>query len=84
MYGGRPVAHSADADPSNPPLGILDPPGVSRAAGFLAAVSFDQLWNVVGAELGAREEFLDHHRDLQRFYGQAASAGHAVVKAVWA
>jgi uncharacterized protein DUF1877 len=84
VYGGRPVAHTADADPSNPPLAILDPLGVSRAADFLAAVSFDRLWNVAGAKLGPREEFLDHHRDLQRFYGQAASAGHAVIKAVWA
>jgi hypothetical protein len=92
IYGGRPVAHSADADPSNPPLMILEPPGVSRAADFLATVSFDELWNVAGAKLGGwvggeaqvRQEFLDIHRDLQEFYGRAASAGHAVVKAVWA
>ncbi|QIY99178.1 DUF1877 family protein [Streptomyces sp. S1D4-11] len=92
IYGGRPVAHSADAAPSNPPLMILEPPGVSQAADFLATVSFDELWNVAGAKLGgrgrevaqARQEFLDHHRDLQGFYGRAASAGHAVVKAVWA
>ncbi len=92
IYGGRPVAHSADADPSNPPLGILEPPGVSQAAGFLASVSFDELWNVAGAELvwsgwdeaQVRQEFLDHHRHLQGFYGQAAAAGHAVVRAVWA
>jgi hypothetical protein len=92
IYGGRPVPHSADADPSNPPLMLLEPPGVSQAADFLAAVSFDQLWNVAGAriigpgwdEAQARQEFLNYHRDLQGFYGRAASAGHAVVKAVWA
>ncbi|WP_431989743.1 DUF1877 family protein [Streptomyces albogriseolus] len=92
IYGGRPVPHSADADPSNPPLMLLEPPEVSQAADFLAAVSFDQLWNVARArimgpgwdEAQARQEFLSCHRDLQRFYGRAASAGHAVVKAVWA
>ncbi|PNE40237.1 DUF1877 family protein [Streptomyces noursei] len=92
IYGGRPVAHSADADPSNPPLGILEPSGVSQAAGFLASVSFDELWNVASAkpvwsggdEAQVRREFLDHHRDLQGFYGRAAAAGHAVIRAVWA
>ncbi|MGW9045171.1 DUF1877 family protein [Streptomyces lydicus] len=92
IYGGRPVAHSADADPSDPPLGILDPPGVSQAADFLASVSFDELWNVAGAQLvwsgwdeaPVRQEFLDHHRHLRDFYGRAATAGHAVVRAVWA
>ncbi|MEU6865026.1 DUF1877 family protein [Streptomyces sp. NPDC046876] len=92
IYGGRPVAHSADADPSDPPLMILEPPGVSQAADFLAAVSFDDLWNVAGAkftrrgwdEAQARQELLDHHRSLRGLYGRAASAGHAVVKAVWA
>ncbi|MFD8549496.1 DUF1877 family protein [Streptomyces sp. NPDC059649] len=92
IYGGRPVAHSADADPSNPPLGILEPSEVSQAAGFLARVSFDELWNVAGAKLvwpgsdeaQVRQEFLDHHQHLQAFYGQAATAGHAVVRVVWA
>ena len=92
IYGGRPVAHGADADPSNPPLGILEPPGVSQAAGFLASVSFDELWNVASAErvwsgrdeAQVRREFLDYHRRLQGFYGRAATAGHTVVRAVWA
>ncbi|MFD5735050.1 DUF1877 family protein [Streptomyces sioyaensis] len=92
IYGGRPVAHSADADPSNPPMMILDPPGVSQAADFLARASFDELWNAASAKLAgwgqdeaqARQEYLDHHRDLQRLYGRAAAAGHSVVKAVWA
>ncbi|MGW3356099.1 DUF1877 family protein [Streptomyces bungoensis] len=92
IYGGRPVAHSAGADTSNPPLMILEPLGVSQAADFLARVSFDELWGVAGAKLGGwgsdesevRREFLGYHGDLQRFYGRAAAAGHAVVKAVWA
>ncbi|MFI6560750.1 DUF1877 family protein [Streptomyces sp. NPDC050534] len=88
IYGGRPVAHGAEDDPSDPPLMILEPPAVSQAAAFLATVSFDELWRVVGPGLGtweeARQEFLDHHEDLRDFYGRAASAGHAVVKAVWA
>ncbi|MET7370456.1 DUF1877 family protein [Streptomyces sp. NPDC005566] len=88
IYGGRPVPHSADADPSDPPLMLLEPPEVSQAARFLTTASFDDLWNVVDAKftaLGwARQEHLEHHRDLQEFYGQAAAAGHAVVKAVWA
>ncbi|MFB7591364.1 DUF1877 family protein [Streptomyces sp. NPDC056169] len=88
IYGGRPVPHSADADPSDPPLMLLEPAGVSQAARFLTTVSFDELWNVVGVRFsafgGARQEYLEHHRDLKEFYGRAASAGHAVVKAVWA
>ncbi|GAA3532303.1 DUF1877 family protein [Streptomyces osmaniensis] len=92
IYGGRRVPHSADADPFDPPLMMLEPPGVSQAANFLATVSFDDLWKVAGAEFSgrgwdetqARQEFLDHHRDLKGFYGRAATAGHAVVKAVWA
>ncbi|MEU6587742.1 DUF1877 family protein [Streptomyces sp. NPDC046881] len=92
IYGGRPVAHGTDADPSNPPLGLLEPSGVLEAADFLANVSFDELWNVAGAKLvwsrgheaRTRQEFLDCHRRLAGFYGRAAAAGHAVVRAVWA
>lgn len=88
IYGGRPVSHSADAGPSDPPLMLLEPPAVSQAARFLASVSFDQLWNIVGADFIAlgwtRQELLEHHQDLEEFYRQAASADHAVVKAVWA
>ncbi|MFE7168378.1 DUF1877 family protein [Streptomyces sp. NPDC057616] len=88
IYGGRPVAHGADDDLSDPPLMILEPSGVAEAAAFLAAVSFDDLWGEAGAKLDtwehARQEFSHHHEDLRDFYGRAASAGHAVVKAVWA
>ncbi|MFG2279520.1 DUF1877 family protein [Streptomyces asoensis] len=92
IYGGRPAAHGAGADPSDPPLMILEPFEVSRAARFLTSVSFDQLWKIAGARLGGRgqggeeirQELLDHHRDLEEFYGRAAAAGHAVVRVVWA
>ncbi|MFE7598413.1 DUF1877 family protein [Streptomyces sp. NPDC057494] len=88
IYGGRPVPHNAGADPSDPPMMFLEPAGVSQAAQFLTSVSFDELWNVVGARFSAlgrpRQEYLAHHRDLQGFYERAASAGHAVVKVVWA
>ncbi|MFF8375387.1 DUF1877 family protein [Streptomyces sp. NPDC015661] len=92
IYGGRPVGHSADADLGNPPMMILDPPDVSKAADFLASVSFDESWRIAGAGFGGhgendalfRQEFLAYHESLLAFYGQAASAGHSVVKVVWA
>ncbi|MFF0476367.1 DUF1877 family protein [Streptomyces sp. NPDC004284] len=92
VYGGRPVAHSEVAGPHDPPMMVLDPPGVSQAAEFLAAVSFDELWSRADAGLKGhgqdealfRQEYLEHHESLRGFYGRAASAGHAVVKAVWA
>ncbi|MFJ2898153.1 DUF1877 family protein [Streptomyces sp. NPDC087218] len=92
VHGGRPVAHGAGADPSDPPMMLLEPPGVARAADFLARVSFDELWSLAGAgacgrfggEAQARQEFLRHHEDLRRLYGRAASAGRAMVKVVWA
>ncbi|MEU8577067.1 DUF1877 family protein [Streptomyces asoensis] len=92
IYGGRPAAHSAGADTSDPPLMILEPHEVSRTADFLARVSFDELWNAAGARLGGqgqdgeemRQELLDHHSELREFYARAAAAGHAVVRVVWA
>ncbi|MEU0405954.1 DUF1877 family protein [Streptomyces sp. NPDC006197] len=92
IYGGRPVAHSTDADVSDPPMIFMDPPEVSRAAEFLATVSFDELWDAVGTKLGFRgpdealfrQEYLERHESLRRFYARAASSGHAVVKVVWA
>ncbi|MFE9857440.1 hypothetical protein [Streptomyces sp. NPDC005780] len=65
-----------------------NPAGLLQAAHLLSTASFDDLWNVVDARFAAlgwaRQERLELHRGLQEFYGQAASAGHAVVKAVWA
>ncbi|MBC9711690.1 DUF1877 family protein [Streptomyces sp. TRM66268-LWL] len=92
VYGGRAVPHAAGADPSDPPMGLLEPPGVSAAADFLSKVSFDELWNAAGAELGsrfdgeepARSLYREEHRSLLKFYGRAAAAGHAVVRVVWA
>ncbi|MET8505558.1 DUF1877 family protein [Streptomyces sp. NPDC014779] len=88
VYGGRPVPHTPEADPSDPPMMLLEPREVSAAARFLSAVSFDELWAVVGATFTAfgwtKEELLHHHRDLEALYGRAATAGHAVVKVVWA
>lgn len=54
---------------------ILEPPGVSQAADFLARVSFDELWNVAGAKLAgwgrdeahARQEFLDQPEEQGRW-----------------
>ncbi|MFB7447766.1 DUF1877 family protein [Streptomyces sp. NPDC056194] len=92
IYGGRAVAHSSDADLGNPPMMYMDPPEVSRAADFLAGVSFDELWSAAGRRLVGggpdealfRQEYLEHHESLRGFYGRAASAGHAVIKVVWA
>ncbi|MGW6394482.1 DUF1877 family protein [Streptomyces sp. NPDC055103] len=92
IYGGRPVAHHADADLHDPPMMLLDPPEVSRAADFLATVSFDELWQVAATAFGrlgqeetlVRQEFLEYHENLRGFYGRAAAAGHAAVKAIWA
>ncbi|MFF7441979.1 DUF1877 family protein [Streptomyces sp. NPDC008122] len=92
IYGGRPVAHSPEADLGNPPVMYMDPPEVSRAADFLAGVSFDELWSAAGRRLGGggpdealfRRDHLEHHESLRGFYGRAASAGHAVIKVVWA
>ncbi|MGW8761021.1 DUF1877 family protein [Streptomyces sp. NPDC055815] len=86
------MGHSAGADPGNPPMMLLDPPGVSQAADFLASVSFDALWKGAGARFGGhgehdalvRQEYLRHHEVLLAFYRQAAAAGQAVVKVVWA
>lgn len=92
IYGGRPVAHSDGIGPYTPPVMVMDPPEVARAAGFLAGVSFDELWRVAGARLGGgaahealyKQEHFEHHESLRGFYGQAAAAGHVVLKAVWA
>ncbi|BAU85676.1 hypothetical protein SLA_4792 [Streptomyces laurentii] len=89
VHGGRPVANDTGFDP---PLMLMDAPEVSRAARFLTAVSFDDLWRAAGPRFRAlcpdeesnREEFRSYHHGLRAFYAQAASAGHAVVKAVWA
>ncbi len=94
VYGGRPVPHDAGPQPTDwdPPMMLLEAAGVCQAAEFLAQVSFDDLWHVAydglpgttGIESLDRKDFLFQHQDLRRFYAQAADAGHAVVKCVWA
>ncbi|WOX23834.1 DUF1877 family protein [Streptomyces solicathayae] len=92
VYGGRPVRYGGGAERYDPPLMVMDAADVSRAAEFLAEVSFDELWSVAGTRLGAggehealfRQEYLQYHESLRGFYGRAAAAGHVVVKAVWA
>lgn len=94
VFGGRqPAGATPDAVP-DPPLVLLEPAEVRTAAAFLSAVSFDELWDAGGAKILAHfgpgwaealvvEIFRSHHRDLTAFYGRAAAAGHAVVKAGW-
>ncbi|MFI8517816.1 DUF1877 family protein [Streptomyces sp. NPDC085481] len=94
VYGGRPPSGAPADRPADPPLTVLDPAGVRGAAAFLTAVSFDELWSAAGdgihasfgpgwSETLVREIHLGHHGGLRAFYGRAAAAGHAVVKAGW-
>ncbi|GAA3379363.1 hypothetical protein GCM10020367_62580 [Streptomyces sannanensis] len=82
VYGGRHIE-----DPAHIDLGflILDPDQVRVAAEFLQT-PFDTLWKVDGAQLyGWNEAEMKHfHFGLRAFYQRAASAGHAVIKVVWA
>lgn len=90
VFGGTPVHHEAD---SQPPFVITRPTEVREAAGFLAAASFDDLWEAARPKVltpfSAFDEaevkgwFLTHHTDLRAFYSRSASAGNAVVKAFW-
>ena len=91
IFGGRHV-HGPTRD--DPPFVILGPTDVRGVAEFLRTVSFDERWQVAGVELSrpyvgwddsdaARTTFLEHHEGLRAFYGRAALAGHAVVKAFW-
>jgi hypothetical protein len=91
IYGGR-LVHSATKE--EPPFAILDPAEVQKAAEFLQTVSFDERWRIAGAKLSrpyvdwedktaAKDIFLDYHNRLRTFYGQAALAGHAIIKAFW-
>jgi hypothetical protein len=91
VYGGDTVHHP---DEEQPPFVHLTPDAVRRASAFLAAVSFDGLWETAGpklhAEFGAgwpeddvREIYAEHHADLRDFYQRAALGGDAVVKAFW-
>ncbi|WP_327249695.1 DUF1877 family protein [Streptomyces sp. NBC_01320] len=88
VFGGDPVYH---ATYNQPPFLILRPAQVRDVADFLAAVSFDDLWEVARPKVlppfSAFDEaevkgwFLTHHTDLQAFYTRTVPTGHAVVKA---
>lgn len=82
IFGGRHV-HSPTKD--QPPFVILNPAEVRGAADFLRTVSFDERWQIAGNgwEDEDRDTFLGYHTDLRTFYGRAALAGHAVIKAFW-
>ncbi|MFI8963560.1 DUF1877 family protein [Streptomyces sp. NPDC053493] len=94
VLGGRqPAGAPADRYP-DPPLMLLAPDEVGRAAAFLAGASFDGLWSRAGAgihrsfgpdwpEEQVRKIFEDHHESLSAFYARAAAAGHTVIKAGW-
>ncbi|MFB7083679.1 DUF1877 family protein [Streptomyces sp. NPDC056308] len=92
IYGGRIVPAYMERQP---PFVILDPDQVATVADLLAGASFEALWQVEGAKLtvpyaqwedpkgAAKENYLAHHTGLRDFYGRAAAAHRAVVKAFW-
>ncbi len=90
VFGGDPVYHATH---NQPPFLILRPAQVREVTDFLAAVSFDDLWEVARPKVlppfSAFDEaevkgwFLTHHTDLQAFYTRTVPTGHAVVKAFW-
>ncbi|MFD4977642.1 DUF1877 family protein [Streptomyces sp. NPDC058424] len=90
VFGGTPVYHAAN---SQSPFVIARPTEVREAANFLAAASFDDLWEAARPKVlppfSAFDEaevkgwFLTHHTDLHAFYSRSASAGNAAVKAFW-
>ena len=90
IYGGRLVLDPAG---DRPPFVILDPAEVRKTSKFLQTASFNELWQTASAELirpylgwdeaEVKGIFFGHHHGLRTFYGRAAMAGHAVVKAFW-
>ncbi|MFJ7063866.1 DUF1877 family protein [Streptomyces sp. NPDC101115] len=94
VFGGRQPADPPAEGLPHPALMLMDPAEVGRAAAFLAAVPFDDLWSRAGERIVhspgpgwsadlVRGIFLGHHQDLRAFYARAAAAGHVVVKAGW-
>ncbi len=87
VFGGEPVLRD-----DGPPFLIMPTEQVGAAAAFLNEASFDALWLASGAAISAnqggdpafvREIFLSHHGGLVAFYGAAADADQAVLKAFW-
>ncbi|MEV5972936.1 DUF1877 family protein [Streptomyces sp. NPDC051921] len=94
VFGGRQPAGGPSDRLAHPPLMLLAPDETVRAAAFLAAVSFEELWSRAGASIHGsfgpgwpeptvRDIFRSHHEHLRAFYERAAVSGHAVVKAGW-
>ncbi|WP_329127792.1 DUF1877 family protein [Streptomyces sp. NBC_01465] len=87
VFGGRPVF---DPGESLPPILILGPEDVGRAAEFLAGTSFTALWPDAKSEVGwggwdkdgseAQAHFRSCHEDLTAFFTKTSASGHAVVK----
>lgn len=91
VFGGHVVHDPADGQP---PFALLTAAGTRRAAAFLTDVPFEALWESAGPRIEAwfgpgwdegevQDIYAGHHRDLRAFYGRAAGAGQAVVKAFW-
>ncbi|MFD5446806.1 MULTISPECIES: DUF1877 family protein [unclassified Streptomyces] len=90
VFGGSAVYHATHR---RPPFLILRPVQVREVASFLAAVSFDDIWEAARPKVlppfSAFDEaevkgwFLGHHNDLRAFYNRTGPTGHAVVKAFW-
>ncbi|MFF3889273.1 DUF1877 family protein [Streptomyces sp. NPDC001914] len=91
VFGGDIVHHPDD---EQPPFVHLTPDAVRQASAFLSEVPFDALWKAAGRELHAsfgpgwaeedvKDIYVRHYADLRDFYGRAAVAGSAVVKAFW-
>lgn len=91
MGGGQPVLPFGD-----PVMTLMEPGDVRRAAEFLAAHTFEELWEAGGAALAAasgngtdpalscfRKDLADGDADARAFYAQAAAAGLGAVSAAW-
>lgn len=91
IFGGR---HTHSPTKDQPPFVTLNPAEVRGTAEFLRNLSFNERWQIAGTKLSkpyigwedenaAKNVFLGYHNDLRTFYGRAALAGHAVIKAFW-
>ncbi|WP_030273888.1 hypothetical protein [Streptomyces sp. NRRL B-24484] len=91
MGGGEPVLPYGD-----PVMALMGPAEVRRAAEFLAAHTFDDLWEIGGAAAAAgsgngsrvalayfRQDLAEGDADARAFYARAAAAGLGAVSAAW-
>jgi hypothetical protein len=80
VYGG---STHRDPEEVDPPVLVMSPDEVRRAAAFLSAFPIEEL-TAHHRELGLDEDDdLDSHDDLLDFYQDAADSGDAVIKAFW-